>query len=247
MEEPLSSAIIASDPNADAPAPPKTRLRDAPDWLYLLREFYEMYRRSSAGGSARIRGHQRAVREMIAKEIDSNPPIQPQPHETKPVCAHLARALDNGRLERTAPVIRVIERLSDNLSWLYGYEKVPRGLRNKFAYAELMAPTGPIISDRLILGLVLFAPKCTYPTHSHDGVTESYYCLSGAVSENDDGVSAPGSMIFNPPGREHRITTSEREPCLLAYAWIGPQEKLSHQKMAFTRQRTGMRGKPALK
>ena len=247
MEEPRSTAVTAID--AEAPGKPalETRLRDAPNWLYLLREFYEMYRRSSAGGSARIRGHQRAVREMIAKEIDANPLIQPQPRETKPVCAHLDRALDNGRLERTASVIRVIERLSDQLSWLYGYEKVPRGLREKFAYAELMAPNGPIVSNRLILGLVLFAPKCTYPTHSHEGLTESYYCLSGAVSENDDGVSAPGSLIFNPPGRQHRITTSEREPCLLAYAWIGPQEKLSHQKMAFTRQRTGMKGKPASK
>jgi len=55
------------------------------------------------------------------------------------------------------------------------------------------------------------------------------------MSENDEGVYAPGSMIFNPPGRSHRITVDAREPCLLAYAWIGPPEALARQKMVFSR------------
>jgi dimethylpropiothetin dethiomethylase len=87
------------------------------------------------------------------------------------------------------------------------------------------------------LGMVLFAPKCTYPAHSHEGLTESYYTLSGSVSENDDGVYAPGSLIFNPPGRMHRITVSDSEPSLLSYAWHGPKEKLAGQKMVFRRPR----------
>lgn len=227
---PPTEAPVQAD---DAPAGP--RLRSQPNWLYLLREFYEMYRRSSAGGSAKIRAHQRAVRETLAKEMERDPLFRPQAPDQKPVCAHFGRALDNGRLERTATVIRTIERVSDQLTWLYGYEKVPRGLKDKYAFCEFMGPNGPVISDRLILGLVLFAPRCTYPAHSHDGITESYFCLSGAVSENDDGVSAPGSLIFNPPGRNHRITVSEREPCLLAYAWVGPQDRLCNQKMVFSR------------
>ena len=42
------------------------RLRDGPDWLYLLRELYDIYLRSSAGGSQRIRSHQRVVRERMS-------------------------------------------------------------------------------------------------------------------------------------------------------------------------------------
>lgn len=83
---------------------------------------------------------------------------------------------------------------------------------------------------------MLFAPGCTYPAHAHEGLTESYYVLSGTVSENDDGVYAPGSLIFNPPGRMHRITVGETEPALLAYAWHGPAEKLANQKMKFQRR-----------
>ncbi len=84
---------------------------------------------------------------------------------------------------------------------------------------------------------MLFAPGTTYPTHSHHGITESYVCLSGAISENHVGVYAPGSLILNPPEHPHRITTSDREPSLLAYAWVGSSDDLIYQKMSFSRQK----------
>jgi dimethylpropiothetin dethiomethylase len=214
------------------------RLSDYPDWGYLLREYYEVYRFLSSGGSDRIRAHQRAVREAISRVIKSNAELRFDAPAHKPVTAHLKRALDEGRLERTATLIRSIESVQDQLTWQYGYEKVPRGLDKKYAYAELCGPNGPILTTEVILGLVLFAPNCTYPAHSHDGISESYICLSGAVSENHQGVYAPGSMIFNPPEHAHRITVSKTEPALLAYAWTGPQDKLAGQKMVFSRKRS---------
>ena len=137
---------------------------------------------------------------------------------------------------RTAPLVRALRRVTDQLVWQYGYEKVPRGLVKKYGYAELMGTQGPVISDRLKLGLVLFAPNCTYPAHSHDGIKESYICLSGVVSESNDGVYSPGSLLFNPPNKVHRITTGNFEPTLLAYAWEGSSEKLRNQNMRFTRK-----------
>ncbi len=213
------------------------RISDRPDWGYLLREINVLYQRSGAGGSRKIRTHQRAVREALNKVLDANPEVVDRPIEDKPVTIHLKRALDNGRREVTESVCRAVESVLPTLSWLYGYEKVPRGLSNKYAYAEIAGPDGPVVSENLIVGLVLFGPKCTYPAHAHEGLTESYFVLSGTVSENDDGVWAPGSLIFNPPGRMHRITVSDREPALLVYAWQGSMEKLRHQKMVFTRKR----------
>ncbi|MFK7791648.1 MAG: dimethylsulfonioproprionate lyase family protein [Devosiaceae bacterium] len=212
------------------------RLNDNPNWVYLLREFYEIYRYLSSGGSNQIRAHQRAVREAISRVMASNAPIVSGTGITKPVTAHLRRALDEGIPERHATMIRSLEAVQHVIDWQYGYEKVPRGLKDKYAYAELCGPTGPVISEEVILGLVLFAPNCTYPAHSHDGITESYVCLSGAVSENHQGVYAPGSMIFNPPNQRHRITVSNREPALMAYAWVGPKDKLADQKMVFSRK-----------
>jgi dimethylpropiothetin dethiomethylase len=212
------------------------KLSDHPEWIYILRDSYDFYRKISAGGSKKIRSHQRSVRERINKVIKSDAPILERDAQTKPVVKHLKRAMDKGRMERHAPFIRTLGSVIDSLVWEYGYEKVPRGLEKKYAYAELVGPTGPVITDDIIIGLVLFAPKCTYPAHAHDDITESYICLSGSVSENDQGVYAPGSLIFNPPEQLHRITVADNEPALLLYAWEGTNEKLANQKMVFTRK-----------
>jgi dimethylpropiothetin dethiomethylase len=210
-------------------------LQSLPNWNYMLRECDELYRFLPAGGSDKIAGHQRKVREAISRLIKRNATVQLQPHATKPVTAHLRRALDEGRQGVLAPAVRALDAISKDLSWQWGYEKVPKGLQNSYAYAEIAGPNGPVVSEDIILGVVLFAPKCTYPAHAHKGITESYVCLSGAVSENHQGVYVPGSMIFNPPDHLHRITVGAREPALLAYAWIGNKDDLHDQKMVFTR------------
>ena len=112
---------------------------------------------------------------------------------------------------------------------------MPRGLARKYAYCEVLGPQGPIVTDRLILGYVLFAPSTTYPQHHHKGIEESYVSIAGNWSENDQAVHAPGSLILNRSGHNHRITTGERDPCLLAYAWIGPPEKLAEPGMDFSK------------
>lgn len=216
---------------------PLQRLSDTSDLRYLLREFYDLYRRIPAGGSNKIRSHQKAVREAISRVIRADAEIEPRPAERLPVTAHLRRALDRGRMDQMASMIRQLEAVSDILSWEYGYEKVPKGLARKYGYAEVAGPRGPIRTTELALGLVLFAPGCTYPAHAHRGITESYVCLSGAVSENHQGVYTPGSMIFNPPEQLHRITVSDVEPALLAYAWIAPEDVLIGNIMDFRKPR----------
>lgn len=225
-----------ADTTAVASLTETPRLRTAPDWTYLLQEIYEMYRHSSAGGSAKIRSHQKKVRESLSKVLETNPALTFRTPELKPVCAHLKRALDRGRSERTESVVRAVESVTDQLVWVYGYEKLRRSLAEKYAFAEILGPNGPVLSDKLILGLVLFAPRCTYPTHSHTGITESYFCLSGSVSENDNGVYTPGSLIYNPPDNPHRITVGDYNPTLLVYAWVGAPEMLSGQRMTFSRK-----------
>ena len=44
-------------------------------------------------------------------------------------------------------------------------------------------------------------------------------------------------MIMNQAGREHAITTSDTEPVLLTYAWVGEVNSLHGFKMTFTRGR----------
>ena len=212
-------------------------LSDSPDWLYLLREFEALYRHGSAGGSAAIRSHRKQVRDRLSAVIAANPALTPRAPEALPVTAHLGRALDLGERAVMQGMARALREVRDRLSWEYGYEKVPKALAKKYAYCDILGPKGPIVAERLVLGFVLFAPNTTYPQHSHDGIEESYISISGAWSENDGAVYAPGSLILNRPGTEHRITTGTMDPCLLAYAWTGPEARLAAPGMKLSPKR----------
>lgn len=214
-----------------------SRLSDVPGWLYLIREFDTLYRFGSAGGSKLIRGHRKRVREALSKVIEGNPEVTARAPEIKPVTAHLPRALDLGQRGAMADMARALGHVAPMLTWEYGYEKVPRALARKYAYCEILGPRGPVRSERVVLGFVLFAPKTTYPQHSHKEIEESYISIAGAWSENDVAVHAPGSLILNRSEYEHRITTADTEPCLLAYAWIGPEERLAAPGMKLSAAR----------
>jgi dimethylpropiothetin dethiomethylase len=177
------------------------------------------------------------VRDTLSTIIDADPAFTPRDAASKPVAAHLPRALDQGERGAMQSMARALSRVSHELTWEYGYEQVPKALARKYAYCEVLGPRGPVRTDRLVLGFVLFAPKTTYPQHSHHEIEESYISVAGAWSENDVAVHAPGSLILNRSGDEHRITTAEREPCLLAYAWIGPENRLNTPGMKFSSHR----------
>ncbi len=207
--------------------------RDHHNWAYLLQEVRRVYRNTSSGGSKIIREHQRTVGKALSAVHTVNPSLDFSEPTTLPVCAHLDRALDNGKLGPMASFARAVERIRDVLAWRYGYESVPPKLADRYAYCELAGPRGPMITEEIIIGLVLFAPRCTYPQHSHRGITESYVAISGAFSENDLGVYAPGSIIFNRAAEVHRITTGQTEPCLLLYAWTGTAATLRDDRLTF--------------
>ncbi len=209
-------------------------LSDCPNWVYLLREFETLYRYGSAGGSKAIRSHRKRVRETLSAIIDADPEILAREPASKPVVAHFGRAIDIGARHALSDLSRALARVADQLTWEFGYERVPKALERKYAYCEVLGPNGPVKADALVLGFVLFAPNTTYPQHRHKDIEESYISVAGAWSENDAAVYAPGSLILNRSGQEHRITTGVREPCLLAYAWIGPSERLAAPEMKFS-------------
>lgn len=213
------------------------RLFENPNWVYLLREFDALYRGGSDGGSPLIRSHRKRVRDTLSATMTSNPEITPRAPSNKPVVAHFPRALDLGERAAMQGMARALREVRQELSWEYGYEKLSLTLSQKYAFCEILGPKGPVHAEKLILGFVLFAPNTTYPQHSHADIEESYVSISGAWSENNQAVYSPGSMIFNKPGDDHRITTGDRDPCLLAYAWAGPTERLADPDMKLSRKR----------
>lgn len=226
-----------ANPLPQPEAGPARRLMQCPNWVYLLREFDTLYRYGSAGGSPAIRSHRKRVRDRLSSVLTSNPEMVERGHQTKPVVAHFARALDLGERGAMQGMARALREVKDDLTWEYGYERLSKALSQKYAYCEVLGPQGPVQGTTLTLGFVLFAPNTTYPQHSHHEIEESYISVSGAWSENNAAVFAPGSLILNRSGDEHRITTGDRDPCLLAYAWAGPAERLAKPDMKLTAPR----------
>lgn len=207
------------------------------DLLYLLREFDRAYRLAPYGGSPAIRTHMRRVRDRISRAIKDDATVETIEPVSLPVTAHLARAIDNGFQDSSESFVRAIKKTADRFSWQHGYEKMPVTLAKKYGYADILGPSGLVKADDLALGFVLFAPNSVYPSHKHDGITESYIVLSGSCSQNDIGVFRSPSMIFNAAGTTHTIRTSSTEPVLLAYAWTAEPQDLAAHKMKFTRTR----------
>lgn len=212
------------------------KLRDDADLYYLLREFDTAYRYASHGGSLQIRTHMRRVRDRISRVLKENGQVQYTVPSRVPANAHLARAIDRGELDTNESFVRATHKLADRLAWQHGYDRISQSLARKFGYADVLGPAGLIRADDIALGFVLFAPDCVYPSHKHDGITESYIVLSGACSQNDIGVFRAPSMIFNAAGTTHTIRTPATEPVLLAYAWTAEPEDLAAHKMKFTRK-----------
>ncbi len=215
------------------------RLSEDADMTYLLRDVDEVYRRSSAGGSKVIRSHQRRVRESVSRVLECDGYLLNPVPVGKPVVDHLPRALELGASGPLAQLARTVGRVATRLVWAHGYDKMPRSLARRYAFTEILGPSGPIFSENVIIGLVLFAPGTVYPQHSHQQIEESYVSVAGAWSENDAAVYAQGSLILNRPGDLHRITVGDRDPCLLVYAWLGTLERLRQPEMVFTRGRRG--------
>ncbi|MBB4287768.1 dimethylsulfonioproprionate lyase family protein [Roseospira goensis] len=215
------------------------RLSDQPDWTYLLREVDGVYRRGSAGGSGPIRGHQKRVRETLNRIVQADPAVEVREPCAQPVVGHLGRALDLAVAGPLAGLARALARVAPLLTWELGYRRPPPALARRYAYAELLGPRGPVRAETLILGLVLLAPGTTYPQHRHRDIEESYISLAGAWSENDAAVYAPGSLILNRADETHRLTVGDRDPCLLAYAWIGPVDHLAAPDMRLSKGRAG--------
>lgn len=195
-------------------------------WLDLLRAFGAVYGHGPTGGSRPIARHCAQVSGLIDALIAASPALLSRPAAVKPVCTHLPRALELGQAGPMQDLARALAGVAPRLHWEWGYAQMPRKLARAYAYCEVAGPRGPVPSERLILGFVLFAPGTLYPAHNHAGIAESYVAVAGDWSENDLAVHLPGALVYNPPGHEHQIATGTTEPSLLAYAWTGPRRRL---------------------
>lgn len=80
----------------------------------------------------------------MSKITRSNPYYTPRQPENKLVSAHWGRVLDLADSCPLANLSRVLYRVESQLTWEYGYQKVPRELAKSYAYSRMMGPQRPI-------------------------------------------------------------------------------------------------------
>jgi hypothetical protein len=118
---------------------------------------------------------------------------------------------------------RLVRTLGPKLPWTDRGFELPEGIRGRNAYAELMGPSGPMISDDCRFGFYLQAPNCLYPVHCH-AAEEFYYLLSGSAEWCLDGAQTfvppvPG-LIHHRPWQLHEMRTGP-SPLLAMWIWTG--------------------------
>lgn len=202
------------------------RLSGDAGWSALVGAFGQAWGRCPDGGSAPIRAHLDDVTGRIAALRMADPALSARAPARVPVAGALPAALAAGRRGAEAGLAAALAGVAARLTWEWGYAEMPEALAQSYGYCEAVGPRGPVPAEGLILGFVLFAPGTFYPPHAHQGIHESYLSVAGTWAQNDGGVQRPGSLVFNPPGTRHSITTGRESPCLLAYAWTGDSARL---------------------
>jgi quercetin dioxygenase-like cupin family protein len=146
--------------------------------------------------------------------------FSPSPH---PITGSISKALGAGN-EATAALIEAIRPLAINLPWRYSYAERPDapGLAEKVAFAEVVGPEAPYLSQQLCFGLTLIAPGSFYPPHRHPAV-ELYFVAAGTADWTADEITctqAPGSFVLHPSQVIHAMQTTG-SPLLAIYTWSG--------------------------
>ncbi|MEO0343775.1 MAG: dimethylsulfonioproprionate lyase family protein [Pseudomonadota bacterium] len=201
------------------------------DYRQVLKSYRRAFRAIVDCGNDKVQVHCKLTINELDRLLQDSFTVVPERAKPLPVTRFLDACLRTASQGPFSRLAADLDEIINHLQWDWGYDEMPDHLKGAFAYTEIIGEQSQIKSHSMSVGLVLFAPGCAYPKHSHVGITESYLVLSGSVTQNDFGVFGPGSLLFNPPGREHTITVDTMAPALLAYSWTAEPGVLAANEM----------------
>ena len=135
-------------------------------------------------------------------------------------------ALSVGELigdERTQPLLDALRPRMLAMPWRQNPTYTDESFLRRYAYCELLGPTGLIPHAKVSAGLLYLAPGTFYPPHAHPA-EEAYHLLAGASDwQAGAGVMtrrSPGDRMEHPSGVSHAMR-SGTTPMLALYVWRG--------------------------
>ncbi len=125
--------------------------------------------------------------------------------------------------ERTEALLRAIRPRMLVMSWRQNPTYTDESFLSRYAYCELLGPTGLVPHAKVSVGLLYLAPGTFYPPHAHPA-EEAYHLLAGE-SEWQAGAGvmtrrSPGDRIEHPSGVYHAMR-SGTTPMLALFVWRG--------------------------
>lgn len=142
-----------------------------------------------------------------------------------PACRYLPQAVA-ATLALDSALAAAIAEAEDALHWRQNpnYSDAAMGqfgYMDRYAYAELIGPTGAFAGDDFLLGLLLLGPDLHYPDHAHPA-PELYWLLTGPSewrrAAEPFAERAPGDTIWH-PSRVVHATRTGAEPLLAVWFW----------------------------
>jgi hypothetical protein len=126
--------------------------------------------------------------------------------------------------DTTDDLLAAVRGVAFHLPWRYSYAKRidALGLEDNMAFAEIIGPDAPYVSERVCLGLTLIGPNTFYPPHRHPAI-ELYYVVAGEATWTANGASRRNSssaFILHRSQVVHAMQTHQ-EPLLAVYTWSG--------------------------
>lgn len=125
--------------------------------------------------------------------------------------------------ERTQPLLDALRPHMLAMSWRQNPTYTDDWFLRRYAYCELLGPTGLVPHDAVSVGLLYLAPGTFYLPHAHPA-EEAYHLLAGD-SEWQAGSAAltwrsPGDRMEHPSGVAHSMHSGST-PMLALYVWRG--------------------------
>lgn len=204
--------------------------RQSNTWYRLMAGLYLTFESVYPADSQPMTSHLRKVKDGFKRVIE-HPELHPRTPQDKPVVSYLKNTLKMGAYFNESPIYKTLGFMGHQLTWEYGYHDLPEDLADRYAYAEVVGPRGPVVCDSLIAGMVLLGPSCHYPSHRHPGIEASYVCLAGSVAINDTMVLTTNAFGYFAPSQSHWLATDKEIPALLAYAWTADPNTLKNYRM----------------
>lgn len=142
-------------------------------------------------------------------------------------CVNQLSELSDKACGATQPLTDAIISLSKHFPWQQSYSIDDPGFDenylNNYGWFNLIAPSGPFISNDLRLSIGYWGRGLHYPKHWHEP-EEIYLTLAGSATfcseDKSPVVGRPGTTVCNASNQPHSATFDE-DPLLAAAFWRG--------------------------